>query len=133
MEAAAIGTPAICLDLEADRLAPAHARHAFDNLNHGIGGELLARLKLLASELVTNSVLHAGLARQDRIALIVDVAPRSVRVEVHDPGRGFIPPEAPGGLEEDHGRGLLLVHALSDRWGVTGGRSARVWFEIDRV
>lgn len=65
--------------------------------------------------------------------MVVDVAPSAVRVEVRDPGGHFTPPREPGGLEDDHGRGLMLVDRLADRWGIGPSGSARVWFEIDRL
>ena len=70
----------------------------------------------------------------DIITLDLEVRPGTVRVEVRDPGPGFSRPsfddQPPLGTS---GRGLYLVDALADRWGVsrTPGGEARVWFEID--
>jgi hypothetical protein len=52
---------------------------------------------------------------------------------VHDGGAGFDPlalAELP--ITAGHGKGLKIVHALSDRWGVDAAGGAVVWFEIDR-
>ncbi|GAB2588689.1 ATP-binding protein [Streptomyces capparidis] len=88
--------------------------------------------ELLASELITNALVHTG-----RDALLVaeltgraDRAPRRLRVEVHDgdPHRPLPRRSGPGALS---GRGLLLVHDLSDSWGVRPcGTGKAVWFEL---
>jgi anti-sigma regulatory factor (Ser/Thr protein kinase) len=94
--------------------------------------EAAFNVRLLVSELVGNSVKHAGLSENDVITLEVEIDGGSVRTEVHDPGRGFereavSPP--PAGVS---GRGLFLVDALADRWGVERRSGLTcVWFEID--
>jgi anti-sigma regulatory factor (Ser/Thr protein kinase) len=124
--------PAIRLELDSDRLAPERVRRALERLNHGIPVETVTVLQLLAGELVTNSVVHGRPAARNRIAMAIEVAPDAVRVEVSDGGAGFLPPLKPGALDDESGRGLLLVDRLADRWGVREGRPTRVWFEIDR-
>ena len=52
-------------------------------------------LRLLTSEIVTNAVRHAGLAREDTIGVAVEVSERRVRVEVADDGPGFDPSDLP--------------------------------------
>src|SRR5919202_4083825 len=64
------------------------ARHALDRLV-GLLPEKLEDVRLVVSELVTNSVLHAGLSPDDRICLSVVVSAGSVRGRVCDPGLGF--------------------------------------------
>lgn len=84
---------------------------------------------LLASELVTNAVLHGA----SPITLRLSAAPGRIRVEVHDHGTALPVPRtdrpriAPGGL------GLVLVEALASYWGVTRtpDRAGKgVWFEM---
>jgi anti-sigma regulatory factor (Ser/Thr protein kinase) len=89
------------------------------------------RARLLATELVTNSVLHADLGPLDAITVLVESRDEAVRIEVRDAGRGFRPHIAASGPDAQPGRGLLLVGALADRWGFTRGRPTRVWFELD--
>ncbi len=108
------------------------ARHSLDRLGDSLPPEKLEDVRLVVSELVTNSVLHAGLSPDDRICLSVVVSAGSVRGRVCDPGLGF---EKPSKLSPRHdlrgGWGLPIVEAISDRWGVEKGRHVCVWFEID--
>jgi anti-sigma regulatory factor (Ser/Thr protein kinase) len=87
-------------------------------------------VRLLVSELVTNSFRHSGLGSGDDAVLTVDVDPRRVHVEVEDHGHGFASPRV-GGVGVDHGWGLTIVDRVSDRWGVVEDESTLVWFEVD--
>jgi anti-sigma regulatory factor (Ser/Thr protein kinase) len=111
------------------------ARHAVDGIDQlNQFDEAAFNTRLLVTELVGNSVRHAGLDPADIITLDLEMRPGTVRVEVCDPGPGFSQPsfddQPPLGTS---GRGLYLVDALADRWGVsrTPEGQARVWFEID--
>jgi anti-sigma regulatory factor (Ser/Thr protein kinase) len=70
--------------------APATARDAVDGLpglpQHS---QVVVDLRLLVTELVTNSVLYAGLSAAQVVRVIVEVSPGTVRCEIHDPGPGF--------------------------------------------
>ena len=81
---------------------------------------------LIVSELVTNAVLHTGSALTLRLRTYDD----TVYVEVFDadsrPPRMRDPND-----DEDGGRGLHLVEALSRRWGVRTIKTGKVvWCEI---
>ncbi|MEV0454184.1 ATP-binding protein [Catellatospora methionotrophica] len=78
---------------------------------------------ILASELVSNAVLHGGGAVAIRLARIGG----GLRIEVTD--RSPVPPQRrPAGV--DGGLGLGLVEGLSARWGVVPGRTGKVvWLE----
>jgi anti-sigma regulatory factor (Ser/Thr protein kinase) len=110
--------------------APRRARSALSALN-GTLSDLHEEVKLLVSELVTNSVVHAGAGSDGLLELRLAVSPEQVRAELIDPGPGFRPPSVlpePGA----GGRfGLFLVERFATRWG-TESDPARVWFEIDR-
>lgn len=86
-----------------------------------------ATAELLTSELVTNALLHT-----DHDALVTaTLATDRLRVEVRDFDGGDPRPRVPDADTGTHGRGLLLVEALADVWGVrehTVGKS--VWFEL---
>jgi anti-sigma regulatory factor (Ser/Thr protein kinase) len=87
----------------------------------------LEDLRLVVSELVTNSVVHAGLTRGEPITVSVQVFPHRVRVEVVDYGAGF--PHGPP--DPDHrGWGLPIVERLADRWGTECGTETKVWAEF---
>lgn len=89
-------------------------------------------LRLLVSELVTNSVEHSGAGRADLIGLEVFAQNGGVRVEVRDDGPGFEPRSGPDSeWQDESGRGLLVVDCLAKRWGVSAERGTSVWFELD--
>jgi signal transduction histidine kinase len=86
---------------------------------------------LLASELVSNAVRHAG---ADSVAIRFQVVPTHIRVEVADDGPGFdVATRRVGQPGRAGGWGLRLVDELASRWGVADGERHTVWFEIDRV
>jgi anti-sigma regulatory factor (Ser/Thr protein kinase) len=108
------------------------ARHALDQLMDLLPPEKLEDVRLVVSELVTNSILHAGLSADDQISLTVTVADGAVRGSVCDPGPGFGVPSEPSPRSDlSGGWGLPIVETISDRWGVEGNSHACVWFEID--
>ena len=72
---------------------------------------------LLISELVTNSVRHAGLDATQPLQLSVATDGDTVRVAVRDPGPGFRPPKAPTDPGHVGGWGLVLVDQLAEQLG----------------
>lgn len=84
-----------------------------------------ALAKLAASELITNALEHAGLARTDVIELRTQIADDLVRVSVCDPGPG-------PSRRMRAGLGLKVVERATDRWGIDRGAELTCfWFEID--
>ncbi len=114
--------------LPPDPSAPEQARRYLEDVAEDLSGDVLDDVKLLVNELVTNSVKFAA---QGEIGLRMVAVDQSVRVEVHDDGPGFSPTTHEPALEDTSGRGLFLVDALADRWGVTLDGTTCVWFEID--
>jgi anti-sigma regulatory factor (Ser/Thr protein kinase) len=112
--------------------AAAEARHALDDVGAAIADSRLRDVRLLVSELVTNAVRHANLADGDMILLVIDIADDALRVEVHDPGGGFVPTAPAPDPARPSGWGLYLVAELADRWGVDSDERTLVWFELDR-
>jgi anti-sigma regulatory factor (Ser/Thr protein kinase) len=108
------------------------ARRALDALDEQVSAQTLEDLRLLVSELVTNSVRHAGLRESQAIELKVKLLPDTVRVEVNDQGNGFEPTPRSAQDDDESGWGLYLVSRLADRWGVSSDGVTRVWFELDR-
>jgi anti-sigma regulatory factor (Ser/Thr protein kinase) len=109
--------------------APTRARHAVMSLT-GLGSRGEEDIPLLVTELVTNSVLHAGADSKTEIELTVSASDGHARVEVEDRGPGFEARPRTPDLDGGGGFGLLLVDRLADRWGVEPDRP-RVWFEMD--
>jgi serine phosphatase RsbU (regulator of sigma subunit)/anti-sigma regulatory factor (Ser/Thr protein kinase) len=93
-------------------------------------GDLVADAVLLASELVTNAIVHAGTPVQ--LTCRRDGA--NVEVSVLDRHPARVIPDPPGTAAEvdrPSGRGLLLPAALSSSWGVTYAPAAKViWFRL---
>ncbi|MFE7272214.1 ATP-binding protein [Streptomyces sp. NPDC057623] len=90
--------------------------------------ELTDAVELGVTELVANVVRHVP---DRRCEVLILRQTRGVRVEVAD-GFGQLPVFCGESMPEDEGgRGLLLLDAVSDKWGVDrrhdGGKS--VWFE----
>ena len=107
------------------------ARLALADLDSHLDAALAFDVRLLVSELVTNSVQHARVAAEDSIVLVLAISNATVRVEVRDEGPGFEPPASPPADDADKGWGLFLVEQLADSWGVSDGGKG-VWFEIRR-
>jgi anti-sigma regulatory factor (Ser/Thr protein kinase) len=88
-------------------------------------------LALIVSELVTNSILHAGLTPDDTVEMRVDNGGPQVRLAVHDRGPGFILPTPDADPLEIGGQGLVITAALSDSWGVDcDDDGCSVWCEV---
>ncbi|HEU4514607.1 MAG TPA: ATP-binding protein [Nocardioidaceae bacterium] len=82
-------------------------------------------VRLVASELVTNALVHAGTG----FLVTLRGTPGRVLLTVQD-GSSAVPVRPPAGLTlEPGGRGLAIVAELSDEWGVirVHGRAKSVW------
>jgi anti-sigma regulatory factor (Ser/Thr protein kinase) len=121
----------LSLTLDGNNDAAATARAALGRLRADIDPPLMETLRLLITELITNSVKHA---HSDSVHMRVLVRPSSVLTEVVDGGPGF-DPETTGVPRADRGGwGLFLVERLADSWGAGHeGGSTKVWFELRRV
>jgi anti-sigma regulatory factor (Ser/Thr protein kinase) len=110
--------------------AAAHARRALSRLRGDIDPPLMETLRLLVTELVSNSVRHA---RSETVVLRIVVGRSAVLTEVTDEGPGFDPDRTSPSHNNESGWGLFLVERLAHRWGVAHESSAtRVWFELLR-
>jgi anti-sigma regulatory factor (Ser/Thr protein kinase) len=120
----------VTFDIPRDPAAPGAARRAIDGLTDRMAPDVVPDVKLLVSELITNSVKYGG---HGAVTLKVEAEdPRKLRIEVIDQGVGFVPVARDRPATDVGGWGLHLVRTLSDRWGVYEG-STHVWFEIDRT
>ncbi len=119
----------LTVDIHRDLRAPASARRAVEALAGRVADDLLVDVRLLVSELITNSVKYGG---DETVTLKIDVeSEHKLRVEVIDEGSGFVPVARSRPITHAGGWGLHLVQALSSRWGVYEGVT-HVWFEMDR-
>jgi anti-sigma regulatory factor (Ser/Thr protein kinase) len=120
----------ISLRLPGTQEAAAQARRALSRLRGDLDPPLMEALRLLVTELVTNSVKHAG---AEDVVLKVLVGRNAVWTEVTDPGPGFDPAGTGVPRPDRSGWGLFLVERLADRWGVNqDGAATKVWFELRR-
>jgi anti-sigma regulatory factor (Ser/Thr protein kinase) len=122
-------SPLLSIRLTADRTAPRRARSALDDLRGLVPPATFTDLRLLVTEVVTNSVRHTGLGDDDTIELTVRFDDGRMVVACRDRGPGYRPPEASPAAGE--GWGLFLVRELADRWGIDTGEGCTTWFELD--
>jgi anti-sigma regulatory factor (Ser/Thr protein kinase) len=90
--------------------------------------EAIGALVLMVSELATNALTHA--ASEFVVSVSYDNEQGRIRVEVSDRGPGRPATRDPE-PSDPHGRGLQIVQALSDDWGIdlaSDGRGKTVWF-----
>ncbi|MGY0023226.1 ATP-binding protein [Streptomyces sp. cg35] len=91
---------------------------------------------LVVSELVTNAIVHTASRRiHCELRELRDDAGERVRIAVRDEGciSGDTRPAGRIAPEEEHGRGLLLVAAVSTAWGAQEtGPGLLVWAELPR-
>ncbi|WP_413807237.1 ATP-binding protein [Streptomyces sp. OE57] len=79
--------------------------------------ERIDDIRLCASELATNALLH-GASEDGRPVLVrIELHDALLRLEVHDSGDGTPTMREPQATADD-GRGLLLISAVADNWGV---------------
>ncbi|MFJ6788369.1 ATP-binding protein [Streptomyces angustmyceticus] len=89
--------------------------------------DALHTAELIAGELLSNAVQYAG---RGAITLFGGCDGNAVRVEVSDSSRSLPRPRSPGENDE-HGRGLFLIAALADRYGVElTATGKRCWAEV---
>ncbi|MFI1395517.1 ATP-binding protein [Streptomyces sp. NPDC020681] len=96
----------------------------------GIGGDVHETAMLVVSELVTNAVVHTD-GHLVACELLNNI--EHLRITVQDQGHTPTGPHVCEGLEEERGRGLLLVEAVSTSWGAhqaPHGTGRVVWAEL---
>ncbi|MFJ9242332.1 ATP-binding protein [Streptomyces sp. NPDC101776] len=81
-----------------------------------IAGEVADTAELLLSELVTNSIRHARTPPGREIGVRFATYDGRLRVEVAD-ASNHRPQPREAAPEDEGGRGVSLVQALSERWG----------------
>ena len=106
----------------------AQARHYVTDCLSGAPPEVIDSAAVMVSELATNAVRHA----ESEFTLSIDRDAAQIRVAVTDAAEGLPRLRSPS-PKEHSGRGLQIVDALADEWGVAemidrAGKS--VWFVL---
>ncbi len=102
------------LDLPQDLASVREARRFVrDHLTAWDIEALLDDAFIVVSELAANAITHADSSYRIRLAL----SEAALRIEVTDGGAGTPEPQ-PMSMTDEHGRGLLMVAALSASWGI---------------
>lgn len=85
----------------------------------------------VVAELAANAVTHGRVPGRD-FRLAFHVVGHTLRIEVTDTQSDHLPQQHPAFADAESGRGLCLVDALADRWGVSEDRFPRktVWAEL---
>jgi hypothetical protein len=93
------------------------ARRRLDSLERHVDHMVLAKLRLLVSELVNRAATADVDGRNIHVS--VSISPKTIRAVVAQPG-----------AKPRHGLdwALFLVERMADRWGL----SSEVWFELDQ-
>lgn len=111
------------------RSSAAARRFVTETLRRWECDEVLDAVALLVSELVTNSVVHAGTGAEVAVLLTAE----ALRIEVSDTGGGS-PDPRDAGADATSGRGLSMVATMSSAWGVERHAAGKtIWFEVPRV
>lgn len=86
----------------------------------------------IVAELAANAATHGRVPGRD-FRLVLYASPDTLRIEVTDTRPERIPAPQHPSPEAESGRGLVLVEAFADRWGVAEGPAPRktVWAELD--
>ncbi len=91
--------------------------------------DIIDSAQLCVSELVANVITHVG--RGTPATLAVSMSGTYLRVEVHDPDTRALPTLLDSTLDAESGRGMALVDAIADRWGVLLRPDRKVtWCEL---
>lgn len=115
------------MELPCDEHAPASVRGALDE--SAGPGWVLGDVMLLASELVTNAVLHSGCSEDHLIRVDVQQRAERLLITVRDPGISGTEAVSRQG-DIDGGWGLLIVDELAQRWGAERADGYCVWAEV---
>jgi signal transduction histidine kinase/DNA-binding response OmpR family regulator/anti-sigma regulatory factor (Ser/Thr protein kinase) len=119
----------LCLPVDDDISAVGRVRHRAGEVLAGwsVPPDVRDEALLLLSELTTNALLHGRPPVEVRLSR----DRRHLTLEVHD-GAPTLPRRSRPEVDDEHGRGLLLVSLMAQRWGTRptpGGKA--VWCVLD--
>jgi anti-sigma regulatory factor (Ser/Thr protein kinase) len=115
------------LRVSCDSTAPGIVRKALEAVAPIDGVKDDARL--LASELVTNAVVHSAGGSDDTIEVFARLGRDRLTIAVHDPGFSDRTPQSPS--RDDDGMGLRIVEEIARRWGTERPDGLLVWAELE--
>ncbi|MFF9651442.1 ATP-binding protein [Streptomyces sp. NPDC014622] len=85
--------------------------------------------EVCVSELVANVIRHVGVGTPS--TLMVEMNGTCLRVALRDPDTQALPSLLSAGPNDESGRGLVMLDAVSERWGVIlGAESKLVWCDL---
>jgi anti-sigma regulatory factor (Ser/Thr protein kinase) len=117
--------------IPATHQAPAKARRVLGTLPLPL--PLAFDAQVTVSELVSNSVRHAGLSPDDLIRITAHWSGTRLWVHVRERRRGTRPTEVSGSIRPapgaESGWGLYLVEQFTSRWGTS---ASGYWFELQQ-
>jgi serine/threonine-protein kinase RsbW len=114
--------------------APTTARRALTRwLTTRATNGLLSDAPLVVSELVTNSLRHAGLPDAATVRVSAELADGVLRLEVEDGGTRGAVNRRTANRDRGGGFGLNIVDTLAARWGVERDGGTLVWVELAAV
>ena len=120
------------LSVPPDLSALGDVRRSFDALR--LPPDIRDDARLLVTELVSNSIRHAGLQPDERIRIWARWSGRRLKVVVRDRDQGR-PARVAGSIRPvpgaESGWGLFIVNQLASRWGAIHEGRVGYWFELD--
>jgi anti-sigma regulatory factor (Ser/Thr protein kinase) len=121
--------PILSLDVPCDPDAPRIVRAALAEMDRL--REVASDVLLVASELVTNAVVHSGCRHEQELAVRAYVNGDRVMISVHDPGLSDqVAHQRAPGADGAGGWGLQIVDRLAARWGSQRDDGYQVWAEL---
>ncbi|WP_324784562.1 ATP-binding protein [Streptomyces sp. H51] len=88
-------------------------------------------VRLCATELLTNVIDHIGEGTPVTVRVTGTPEHGGIRIEVTDPDPRALPVLLSVTASEESGRGMALLDALADQWGVEQGPDRKtVWCEL---
>ncbi|MEV0690598.1 ATP-binding protein [Streptomyces sp. NPDC050388] len=114
------------------RLARRLVSHRLDAWGHPYASPANETVTLIAAELTANAVRHGHVPGRDFHVRLTQAEDGTLRIEVTDTRTERRPVAGTPAPDGESGRGLLLVDALADDWGVLPrptGPGKTVWAE----
>jgi anti-sigma regulatory factor (Ser/Thr protein kinase) len=117
------------MKVRCDVFAPKVVRKALEQLPEVAGSSCDALL--VASELVTNAVLHSRCPETEQLTVCARCQEHHLEISVVDPGLSGCPAEIAHRPPGQGGLGLKVVDELSKNWGTERlDRGYRVWADV---